>query len=162
MVLRIKLFPILWLILLVGNCTSSKLPSLQTPLKFQVWDNIIYLDVEVNGKKARFIVDTGAALSLIDANQSKFYGFDVTQLDHTNFIQGFGSKNQLLATSHIKVRYRDLDLKGLKFRGSDLSHLNDFLQPRNIKILGILGSDYLARENAIIDYERRALILNGR
>jgi len=144
----------------VGSCTSSKLPSQQTTLKFQVWDNIIYLDVEVNGKKARFIVDTGAALSLIDVNQSKQVGFKAFQLNHTNFIQGFGSKNQLLATSHIKVRYRDLDLKGLKFRGSDLSQLNDFLQPRNIKILGILGSDYLARVKAIIDYERRAVVLN--
>ena len=160
MVIRIKLFLIFWLILLVGSCSSSKLPIQQTHLQFQVRGNIIYLDVEVNGKKARFIVDTGAALSLIDVNQSKQYGFKVFKLNHTNFIQGFGSKNQLLATSHIKVRYRDLDLKGLKFRGSDLSQLNDFLQPRNIKILGILGSDYLARVKAIIDYERRAVVLN--
>ena len=146
----------------MGSCTSSKLPSQQTPLKFQIWDNIIYLDVKVNGKKARFIVDTGAALSLIDVNQSKFYGFDVTQLDHSNFIQGFGSKNQLLAASHINVQYHEFDLRGLKFWGSDLSHLNDFLQPRNIKILGVLGSDYLAQEKAIIDYERRSLVLNRR
>ena len=146
--------------LMVSSCTSSKLPLQHTSLQFQVWDNIIYLDVKVNGKKARFIVDTGAALSLIDINQSKRYGFKVFEGNHTNFIQGFASQSQLYNTSSVRVQYQDLDLNRIKFWGFDLSHLNDFLQPRYIKILGVLGSDYLAREKAIIDYGHRAVVLN--
>ena len=43
--------------------------------------------------------------------------------------------------------------------GINLEELNPYFQSDNIKIAGIIGSEYLANRNAIFDYEKNKLYL---
>ncbi len=138
---------------LLQGCISERIASgaLDSSIDFETHNNIIIVEAYVNEKWAKFVVDTGASISLLDFNQSKKYRFNYS-IDPETRLTGFGGRSKLMRTSDVSFQFKEVTNYHPNFFASDLSGLNRILSQHNQKILGILGSDFLKRNGAIIDY----------
>jgi hypothetical protein len=114
-------------------------------------NNMHFINVTFNGKKTKLLVDTGASKSLIDINKAEEYGFSYAMLSRQQYV-GLGG---LL---DIYVVY-DYQLTGphITFLGADLTDINYYFNKEGIEIIGILGSDFLERNEATIDFKTNIL-----
>lgn len=110
----------------------------------------------LNGKPCKFIVDSGASISLVDASFLEEYGLSSVS-GSTGTINGFGGASQI-----IDLNVATLGLGGIKF--------NHFFRSQNISnvlkampvsgVVGIIGSDFFSLYDVIIDYKTSALYLS--
>ena len=128
-------------------------------IPFTIHENIIFITLDANGAPATFIVDTGATVSLLDMEQAEAYHFTCHESQGKGRINGLAGVNALMMASGIRVRHEGVKIKGIKFYVCNIDSLHEFLEKRDIHILGIIGADFLIRRNAVIDYERKALLL---
>ncbi|MEP2304637.1 MAG: aspartyl protease family protein [Ekhidna sp.] len=128
---------------------------------FEVHHNIIIVEAYVNDKWSKFIVDTGASVSLLDFTQSKKYDFTYS-IDVDNKLTGFGGRSQLMKTSEVSFAMQGaLASSSFSFSASDLSRLNRILSQSHQRVLGILGNDFLRSHGAIIDYQQQKLVMSS-
>ena len=121
----------------------------------------IKLTIEVNGKSASMILDTGASRSVFDETRiSKFIGEDNLE-NHDRLSSGLGTNNM---TSK-KVKLNKLQIGKIKIENYqatilDLKHVNQSYQKLALEpVDGILGGDILNDYKAVIDYGRKELKL---
>ncbi len=120
---------------------------------------------KINGKKGRFILDTGASNSCVGLDQIK--RFKLNAKDSKTKAAGAGAtdmltqqalKNKLTfsaSTGSATWKYDNFNL--VLF---DLTHVNTALTQHNAKAVhGIIGADILQKGNAIIDYKKNRLYL---
>ncbi|MEQ6169135.1 retropepsin-like aspartic protease [Ekhidna sp. MALMAid0563] len=132
-------------------------PSEYSTLDFELHKNLIIVNAHINEKPAKFIVDTGASISLLDKSQYKRYEFKYS-VSTDERLTGFGGKSRLMKTSSVKFKLDGFDLAATyRFNASDLGDLNVALSDTNQRVLGILGSDFLKNYHAIIDYEKQKI-----
>ena len=104
----------------------------------------------VNGKPCVFLVDTGGGGTLIDMSKKDKYGLE--PLGEREYAAGIGSVSSLVRTSAI------LQVNGKEFKSDnlflmDISYLNaEFKKTKGRQVDGVLGTDFLERHKAIIDY----------
>lgn len=134
---------IILMILLVTAC--SKPEPQPNQLRFAKVNNIPLVEVEINGKRGRLLIDTGASQSLIDLTSADKYNFTTYKLDE--HFHGIGGSTHIYDVRNIKVTYRD-SLIRIPFKAADIKHLRT-----NYGIIGILGSDWLKRNNATVNYK---------
>jgi hypothetical protein len=145
---------------LLSGCVSQQSAiQVERPMvDFEIHSNMLIVEGYVNGKWAKFLVDTGASISLLDYNQSKKYKFEYF-INVESRLTGFGGKSRLMNTSDVAFKFRGLTDQGADFLASDLSGINRALSKSNQKVLGIIGSDFLKAHGAIIDYQLRRIVL---
>lgn len=121
--------------------------------------NHFELKAEINGKKGRFIIDTGASNSCVGLDEAQLFDLITEDSDHkatgagTTEIDTQLSQNNKLCIDGFKLKKVHLVLL-------DLSHINNALIKQNTKpVNGILGADVLERGKAIIDYNKKRLYL---
>lgn len=69
---------------------------------------------------------------------------------------------QLTAVAKHDLRLAGLDLSGYKLHAIDLSHVNAGLATEKVApIVGVFGADILHDRQAVIDYGRQFIVLNG-
>jgi len=118
---------------------------------------------EINGKKAFFLIDTGSSVSLINSSELKHFDLRAANLNDRRKAVGFnGDKEwmkkvvnaELILGEHFT--YRD-------FYSMDLDVIVSSIQKEtNMRISGIIGTDFLKRHRSIIDYNKRYLTLADR
>jgi len=115
--------------------------------------------LSLNGKKAQFILDTGASNSCLDIQLSD--QFNLLVEDSETLAAGAGANGIETKISHenlLKIgkwKYKNFSLVLL-----DLTHVNTALIEHHAKpIQGIIGADVLEKAKAIIDYKKRRLYL---
>jgi len=117
------------------------------------------LNLRVNGKKASFILDTGASASCLDENLAQQYALSPNQDEI--LATGAGSSN--FAThqaDNVLIDLGNLQLQQQSLILLDLSHVNHALAEVNeAPVEGILGADLLKARRAVIDYGRNCLYL---
>lgn len=151
------------LLLLTSFKTTEKNPESFPTLKTQqtidlVYQNHLYfIRVKLNNRKANLLVDTGAAASLLDINQANDYQFTYHESPH--IFSGLGGSSEGYRIRNYKIHYDSIALPLYPF-GANLKHVADSFNEKGIPIVGIIGSDFLRTNNAIIDYKRKQLILN--
>jgi hypothetical protein len=114
----------------------------------------LFLTAKVNGKRCRFLLDTGASKSVVDksffekhfgAKKLKSVKQDTTGLHSTVYESHFGTVDTL--------EFDKLLVKKYVLAAIDLSHVNmTYAKLKKPKIQGILGSDLLVKHKAVIDY----------
>ena len=115
---------------------------------------------KVNGKSCVFLVDTGGGGTLIDISKKDKYGLEA--LGKRDYAAGIGSISSLTMTSAA------LQIGGKDFKSDDLflmdiAYINsEFKKTKGWQVDGVLGTDFLERHDAIIDYphSRMYLIIN--
>ena len=116
--------------------------------------------VLVNGKKARFLIDTGASNTVVDHKSAAQYTLLIEDSNEAAG-GGLGTSTQSVSTCIIDT----LDIGPLrlnKFNGfvMDLSHVNQALIANGAQEAnGIIGADILNDLNAIIDYRNTVIYL---
>jgi len=123
----------------------------------------VFLNVKVNGKKCRFLLDTGASKTVIDKGWfEKNVGKDKlkTVKQETSGLHSvvhesyFGKIDELAFGKAI--------IKKFACAAIDLSHVNGTYKKLNKhKIHGILGSELLLQLSAVIDYKESQMKLQA-
>ncbi len=109
------------------------------------------INANVNRLKALLLVDTGAAITLIDRELSRAAGINFRPTDF--IVGGAGGGKQRIAVGTVK----NFNLNGLKVRQaqiaiSDISSLGTQLSEKGKPPLdGYLGADFLRQKSALID-----------
>jgi hypothetical protein len=121
----------------------------------------LFVNMEIDGVKCRLLLDTGASktvfdkervlrfvpLEQVEANESKSIGLGVTEMDtHIAVLR--------------KIKLGDLNIKKLEVAVLPIGHVNTTYTQLNFpKIDGVLGSDFLMKYNAVIDYKKEIMTL---
>jgi hypothetical protein len=115
----------------------------------------------VNGRKALWLVDTGAAITLLDAAISREAGI---KLNHTQFsVGGAGGGRRRIDIGIVdNLRLSSLRVHSAVIAISDISANNAALQEQGKPpIDGYLGADFLREKAAVIDCAQMQLYLKN-
>src|SRR5215204_20353 len=114
--------------------------------------NLCIVEGEINGKKAYFIMDTGAGLTTFDINQAKYFGFTSTESDLS--VNAFNNNVAPIqqAVGIISIRINEVDITGDIMYTTNLSNLVKYIQTcANKRISGIIGVPIMKRHGLVID-----------
>jgi predicted aspartyl protease len=121
----------------------------------------LMVKMQINGKVANVIVDTGASKTVFDKTAIekfvKHNNFD----NHDQMSSGLGTNTMTSQTTIIKkIKIGTVEIENYKTVLLDLSHVNNSYSQIGLKAVdGVLGSDILLKYHAIIDYEKKILKL---
>lgn len=168
-----QLFYILMAVLLMGCADGSRKHetiSAATPYDsimqaegydvvplFKTRTGHVTVTLQVNGKPCVFLVDTGGGATLIDLSKKDRYQLSSQAV--RDYAAGIGSATPLVRTTGL------FSINGTEFRNDslflmDISYVNaEFKKTRSRQVDGVLGTDFLEKHKAIIDYSRSALYL---
>jgi hypothetical protein len=118
------------------------------------------LSVHLNGVETIFLLDTGAASTVIDVEFAK--GNDL-HLQET-FIKGGGvgtSTLDIFQLDEQELNFGDFILSDITIYAVDLSHVRQTLIDKGETVLpcGVIGADILITHKAVIDYSTLRLYL---
>jgi hypothetical protein len=122
----------------------------------------IAVQVEVNGKAARMIIDTGASNTVFDVNMADEYDLLVKSIPSGEKAVGLGS-SQLETNMATKVSFKagEMEFNKFSFVLLDLEIINDTFKKMGIgRIEGIIGTDLLLMCKATINYRKKILTLS--
>ena len=117
----------------------------------------ITVSLQVNGKPCVFLVDTGGGATLIDISKKDQYQLEPQAV--RDYAAGIGSASPLVRTTGV------FGINGTEMRNDslflmDISYVNaEFRKTRSRRVDGVLGTDFLERYHAVIDYSRLTLYL---
>lgn len=121
----------------------------------------LFLNLKVNGKKCRFLVDTGASHSVIDKSyfekQSGKKKLETVKQSTT----GLHSSTDESHFGKLKeIVIGKLVIKHYHVAAIDLAHVNlTYSSIKKPKIHGILGSDILLKYKMIVDYGNEKIFI---
>ncbi|HZG08220.1 MAG TPA: retropepsin-like aspartic protease [Allosphingosinicella sp.] len=119
------------------------------------------VDATVNGRKATFILDTGANLSVVHAPEAKGMGLPEKGQPTGALGLGGGMKAQQVVLERMEIG--GIPIRRNRIMTSDLSQLVHVLgQMSRNRIAGIIGQDVMKEHRAVIDVARPILFLIAR
>jgi len=119
----------------------------------------LFVDVLINKKKARLLVDTGASKTVIDIGRIKRFTRSKKYTLNEQLSTGLGTNSMQSHTMIIK-EFKLGDYLLTKFLAVllDISHVNKSYKLIDFPpIDGVLGSDLLFDLGSVIDYKKRIL-----
>ncbi|MFW6289396.1 MAG: retropepsin-like aspartic protease [Mariniphaga sp.] len=113
-----------------------------------------------SGETGNWIIDTGASRTVFDLNLESLYRLDGEETDQLH-TAGIGDKTIKTAVGRLSdFTLGKLTVENLRVALIDLSHINRFYaQAAGMQICGLLGSDFLLLHKAVIDFDKKLLIL---
>lgn len=149
---------IIMFFILIGGVKDDNFKG--NSIDFKYVGKIPVITVEMNGKSADLIVDSGASISVLNKEDGDFYGYNVGA--PTNFtINGYGgtvTSMNLATNTHLTVNGKKIKAS---FKLNDISHVIDVMEAKtHTDIIGILGSDVCAKYGFIIDYYNKKIYLS--
>lgn len=133
------------------------------PIKILKLDDGFHLliNIRVNGKPARALIDTGASHTVFDKTRIKNFLKSEKMERHDKLSTGLGTSNMKSHLAVLKnISLGKIGISNYKTVVIDLSHVNTAYKLMKQKpIDGVLGSDILKKHKAVIDYGKRKLIL---
>ena len=142
------------LVLLLCSCATMKNFYSQYDAYYIIkQNNLLFVQLTLNDKPTLFLLDTGSSKSFLDINKATTYHFTYIDKPIEKYA-GIGGLENIYTVV-------DYEIKGMHiaFLGISLEELNPYFKKDNLKIAGLIGSDYLIIRNAIIDYEKSILYL---
>jgi hypothetical protein len=119
-------------------------------INFVSYNKLPIVEGKINNRKAYFILDSGASISVLDETQSRKFNFDVEE--SSSEAAGYGGIAQFSS-----VYNADLELGGLpmttNFKGQDLTAIIATMEAsEGITISGIIGNDIMKPNKFIINF----------
>jgi Aspartyl protease len=129
---------------------SSATSSTTFPVQIREW--LVYVPVEISGRKLQFVLDTGSSRTLVDTAQLKLLHLK-TRVGDT--MQGAGQgRVSVRAIDGLAIRLPGLDLYFDQASAVDLSPVSSTADERKD---GLLGFPLLSRYVVTIDYENKTM-----
>lgn len=115
----------------------------------------------INGKRAVLLIDTGASNSIFDTDHKAFIELSLEEIKSEGSGSGFNSEISNLFHGEIK------ELKISRFMNDNypaiftsMSHINKLYKSLKLPVIaGIIGSDFLVENDAIIDFGMQIMSL---
>ena len=149
-----KLFLVILVMLLSGGCMTMNKFYSQYDSYFTIkQNNLLFVQLTLNDKSTLFLIDSGASKSFLDINKSEYYKFTYTNKPIEEIV-GIGGLQNIYRVSNYNIKGMYIE-----FLGINLEELSPYFKKDNLKIAGLIGSDYLLLRKAIIDYENSRLYL---
>lgn len=125
-------------------------------ISFQSVNKVPVVEGTLNGKKVFYIIDTGASLSILDLSQQEDYDFHY-RIDVNEGVAGIGGVSTLGVVSNAEAEIGGVKID-VPLKTQDLSAVKNVIQRyQGVKIIGIIGSDYMKRHNIVIDYSNNEI-----
>jgi len=122
--------------------------------------HLVVSSILPGGTEGLWVVDTGASKTVFDKTQSESYSLDNQE---TEEVHTAGIAEKPLETETGRIRsflLGKMKVENLRVAILDLSHINTFYsKATSLKICGLIGSDFLLKHQAIIDYKKKLLRL---
>ncbi len=119
----------------------------------------VMISGKINGKEARFLIDTGASRSVFDKDTISDF-IDTPQFQKKEgTTAGLGSSHMESATFDIeRIELGSLSIEHYEAVALDLVNIhNSYEQLHLPQIHGIIGGDLLVRYKAVINYRQRKI-----
>lgn len=122
--------------------------------------HLLISSIFANGSKINWVIDTGASKSVFDANLAQH----IAQIkNETEDLHSASINEEPLSSSIAYLKsfsFGKLKVDGMKVALIDMSHINElYAKVTDIKIGGLLGSDFLLQQKAVINYKQKILVL---
>ena len=117
--------------------------------------------VHIKGKEFRMLVDTGASMTIFNIDKYKQLSDNPLEVNEQKVTAvGNGDiKSKYVVIDEMRIG--DIILKDYKTILIDLSGLNEHFRINGVPLIdGILGGDILSTHKAIIDYEKKVMMLS--
>lgn len=144
-------------LLMLGSCASTATLRENKQLRFTTVGRIPVVEGKINGKRAYFIIDTGASCSILNQSVSDRFGFKsfIKNDDHVMGLHGEAKINQAF---NCTVEMGPLKLNNVIFRTKHMDSFVSVIQTHeNIEIAGIIGSDIFNRYGIAINFKSNTL-----
>ena len=120
--------------------------------EFDIEGNHIFVEGEMNGKKLKMMVDTGAQTSLIHLEAAKTAGLEIGPMDQENF--GVGGKAMAAVSKFTQLKLGDALIENRRVLATDMARVGGGTQ-----FDAIFGADYLRELDAVISYREGRMFL---
>jgi len=122
----------------------------------------LFINGEIDGKNCDLLIDTGASHTIFDANIISEISVNVNDVRK---IESAGIQAGELNSSFGRIKefkLGELRRKNWTVVLIDLTHVNNlYMKFTDKRVAGLIGSDFLLKHNAIIDYKRKELVLRN-
>ena len=124
---------------------------------YSLKSNHIYCKIELNGVQGIFLIDSGASNSCIDIERQDKFKLDKFKKSYS--ASGAGNeKFDAYKTKKGEFSYKKKVIDKLNFLLIDMSPINIALNKTDkVSIDGIIGADFLLKNNAILNFEEITL-----
>ena len=120
--------------------------------EFEIEGNHIFVEGEVNGKKLKLMVDTGAQTSLVHLKSAQNAGLEIGPMDQEIF--GVGGKAMAAVSKFAKLKLGDVEIENRRVLVTDMSRVGG-----GEGFDAIFGADYLRELDAVISYREGRMFL---
>lgn len=116
------------------------------------------VELNLNGKKAYFILDTGADISVLHSAVAERFGYQTVKNYARYTAVGLSNQqNDMLRVKNAQVTLEEGAVQA-KFYATDMQHIVSAVRERtNFEIVGIIGSDIMRDYGFVIDYKTRTV-----
>ncbi len=124
----------------------------------------LLIDVIINQRKARLLIDTGASKTVFDLSSIENYTDITTFTDNEILSAGLGT-NTLISKSVVldSLKIGNFEIINYSAIVIDMQHVNESYQNLGLEAFdGVLGSDILYKYKAAIDFKTKILKLRKR
>jgi len=123
--------------------------------------HLIIKSVFADEAKGNWVIDTGASKTVFDKNLADYC---LISEDEAEELHSAGISDEPMTTSLGCVKpfsFGKLEVENMKVALLDMAHINElYSKATNVQICGLLGSDFLLKYKATIDYKRKRLSLS--
>jgi hypothetical protein len=119
----------------------------------EIYNKLLFVSLNVNGKPGYFLVDSGANISALDINQKDDYHF--SHNDNDSPVTGISGKWTTYEATSVTVDYQGAVLD-INFTINDLNHVREALS-KHVNLLGVIGGDFLSLNELIINYKDKTM-----
>lgn len=118
-------------------------------INFISFNKLPIVEGKINNRKAYFILDSGASISVLDETQSHKFRFDIEESDDE--AAGYGGIAQFSSVYNADIEMGGLDMI-TKFKSQDLTVIVVAMEvAEGITISGIIGNDIMKPNRFIIN-----------
>ncbi len=152
-----KLIIILISSILFYGCQNDTSFKNDNKINFTTVNKLPIIKGIINGKIAYFVLDSGASISVLDNNQSEYYGFSIRE--GGGLASGYGGTTNFQLVYNAIISVGDIEFKN-EYKASNLSAIAlALVEDDGIQIAGIIGNDIMKPYKFIIDYSDNSVSL---
>lgn len=152
-----KLIIILISSILFYGCQNDTSFKNDNKINFTTVNKLPIIKGIINGKIAYFVLDSGASISVLDNNQSEYYGFSIRE--GGGLASGYGGTTNFQLVYNAIISVGDIEFRN-EYKASNLSAIAlALVEDDGIQIAGIIGNDIMKPYKFIIDYSDNSVSL---
>jgi predicted aspartyl protease len=127
------------------------------PISFELYNNHIYVPVEINGVRKRFILDSGASVTALSERCARDLGLSISGTHEIENAGNGDNKTRISSVKNVSLIFADLTLISGK---ALVISMEAYENQEGRAVDGVIGWELFSRRVVEIDYIKRTLLLH--